>query len=65
MCVFLYKILNYEIDAIDLPNETILFYEDISIWPIFWENFKYFVHNKRELGKAEILQYLLRSLEIL
>lgn len=33
--------------------------EDLSIWPIFHENFKYFVHNKTELGKAEKLQYLL------
>lgn len=36
--------------------------EDLTIWPIFSENFKYFVHNKTDLGKPEKLQYLLGSI---
>ncbi|KAJ8969795.1 hypothetical protein NQ317_004059 [Molorchus minor] len=36
--------------------------EDLTIWPLFYENFKQLVHLKPEISKAEKLQYLLSSL---
>lgn len=36
--------------------------DDLTLWPLFYENFKQFVHGKSELSKAEKLQYLLGSL---
>lgn len=36
--------------------------DDMSIWPLFFENFKQLVHLKSEFSNAEKLQYLLSSL---
>lgn len=36
--------------------------EDMTLWPLFHENFKQLVHEKPEFSKAEKLQYLLGSL---
>ncbi|CAH1115700.1 unnamed protein product [Psylliodes chrysocephalus] len=36
--------------------------DDLSVWPLFYENFKYLIHRKSEFAKAEKLQYLLGSL---
>uniref|UniRef100_A0A6P7GQX8 Uncharacterized protein LOC114341835 n=1 Tax=Diabrotica virgifera virgifera TaxID=50390 RepID=A0A6P7GQX8_DIAVI len=33
--------------------------DNISLWPVFYENFKQFVHNKIEYPKSDKLQYLL------
>ncbi|CAH1106955.1 unnamed protein product [Psylliodes chrysocephalus] len=35
---------------------------DLSVWPLFYENFKYLVHRKTEFAKVKKLQYLLGSL---
>lgn len=36
--------------------------EDLSLWPLFHENFKHLIHTSTEFSKAEKLQYLLGSL---
>ncbi|CAH1109488.1 unnamed protein product [Psylliodes chrysocephalus] len=36
--------------------------DDLSVWPLFYENIKYLVHRKSEFAKTEKLQYLLASL---
>lgn len=38
--------------------------EYLTLWPLFYENFKQFVHLKPELSNAEKLQYLLGSLVV-
>ncbi|KAJ8961944.1 hypothetical protein NQ317_001038 [Molorchus minor] len=35
---------------------------DLSLWPVFYENFRQLIHDNTEFSKAEKLQYLLGSL---
>lgn len=49
---------------LNIPNISLVTFdgEDLSLWPIYYENFKQLVHNKRDFSNAEKLYYLLGSL---
>lgn len=62
---FLRNSSNSDTPKLKMPNIQLVKFngEDLTLWPLFCENFKHLVHVKPEYSDAEKLHFLLGSLE--